>query len=188
MLKGFWTLPENGVTYTYTLSETLVEAENEVSWCTRTIKQNDATFFLRLRKLANNYQMEVVMKGSESDCQLFSTKISILDYNSEESVFKICFNPRPISTEKWGTFCLLVPQEALARICQLMYPSYLIPSKELENAEDDGLATEDDTIVTEHKGYVFFKVKVTIKESIKKLKPSVKKSKYSLPSTGMFVG
>ena len=150
-------------------------------------KQNDATFFLRLRKLANNYQMEVVMKGSENDCQLFSTKISILDYNS---VFQICFSPRPISTEKWGTFCMLVPQDALARIWQLMYSS-----KDMETAEDDSIATEDDSIgteddniVTENKGYVFFKVKVTIKQSIKKLKPSVKKSKYSLPSTGMFVG
>ena len=75
-------------------------------------------------------------------------------------------------------------------------------SKDMETAEDDSIATEDDNIateddsigteddniVTENEGNVFFKVKVTIKESIKKLKPSVNKSKYSWLSKGMFVG
>ena len=51
------------------------------------------------------------MKGSENDCRLFTTEISILDYDAEEAVFKTCFQPRAIDTEKWGTFysCLRKP-------------------------------------------------------------------------------
>ena len=120
MLKGLWTIQQKGVVYTYTISEKLAETETEVAWGSRTIKQDNSTFFLRLRKLANNYQAEVVMKGSEGDCHSFSTEISILYHESEEAVFKTCFHPRPINTEKWGTFCMLVPQDALARIWKPM--------------------------------------------------------------------
>ena len=115
MVKGFSTLSEKGVVYKK--SDRLVATQNQISfWQTTTIKQNNATFFFKMRKLANSYQMEVVMKGSESDCNLFTSDISILDYESEAAVLKTCFQPRPIDTEKWGTFIMMVPQIAMARV------------------------------------------------------------------------
>ena len=79
----------------------------KMSWPTRTIKHNNATFFFKMRKVSDNYQLEVVMKGSLTDCRLFTTEISILDYDSEEAVFKTSFQPRPIDTEQWGTKSIL---------------------------------------------------------------------------------
>ena len=66
-----------------------------------------------MRRFSNNYQLEVVMNGTENDCHLFTT---ILDSDSEETVIKMCFQPRPIDTKNWGKFCMLVSQEAMARI------------------------------------------------------------------------
>ena len=56
------------------------------------------------------------VSGTENDCRLFTTEMSILDYHSEEAVIKMCFQPRPIDTKNWGKFCMLVSQEAVARI------------------------------------------------------------------------
>ena len=59
--------------------------------------------------------MEVVMKGSEEDCQLVTTEISILDHDSDEAVFITCFPPVQL-TLLWGKFSMLVPQDSLAMV------------------------------------------------------------------------
>ena len=140
MAKGYSAIQEKRMVFNETMPGRLVESKTEVTWDTTTFKHKNETFFLRMRKLANNYQLEMVMKGSKNDCHLFTTEISILDYESETAVFKTCFHPRPIDTEKWGTFCMLVPQDALARIWK--------------RKEDD---------------INYFKVAVKIKGSIKKV-------------------
>ena len=54
------------------------------------------------------------MKGSENECRSFTAEIFVLDYESEKTVIKMCFQPRPIDTDNWGKFCM-VSQEALAK-------------------------------------------------------------------------
>ena len=101
MMRGFSTVSEKGGVYSQLLEDRFVGTAI-ISWPTRTIKHNNATFFFKMRKVSDNYQLEVVMKGSLTDCRLFTTEISILDYDSEEAVFKTSFQPRPIDTEQWG--------------------------------------------------------------------------------------
>ena len=85
-------------------------------WQTTVLELKNFNFFFKLRRFSNNYQLEVVMNGTENDCRLFNTEISILDYDSGEAVIKMCFQPRPMDTDNWGKFCMLVSQEAMEKI------------------------------------------------------------------------
>ena len=67
MEKGFWENAEKGVSFY--IAEEFLDDRGEIPWNTETIKHTSGTFFFRVRKLGDNYQMEVVMKGSEEDCQ-----------------------------------------------------------------------------------------------------------------------
>ena len=78
---------------------------------------NEHPFFFRMRRQNNIYQSEVVMLALEEDCAKYSCEISVRPFNYETGapVFTTIYQPRPISTEKWGTFLMTVPEEALAK-------------------------------------------------------------------------
>ena len=96
--------------------EANVNTTIKLLWQTTVLQLKNFNFFFKMRRLSNNYQFEVVMNGTENDCRLFNTEMCILDYDSGEAVIKMSFQPRPIDEDNWGTFCMLVSQQAMARI------------------------------------------------------------------------
>ena len=102
------------------ISKTEILKKNNVTWQT-VIKKlvNNETMFLRMRKMQNVFEMEVVMKGSEKECQKYKADITIYDTKTGEIVLHMCHSPRPISTLEWGPVRLLVSQDTLASLWKL---------------------------------------------------------------------
>ena len=55
------------------------------------------------------------MIGLDDECKKYSAEISVLDHETKAPVFKTTYQPRHISTQEWGDFCMMVPQGALAK-------------------------------------------------------------------------
>ena len=74
-------------------------------------------FFMRETKKGNggNFIFDVVMKGSQKECEGFLIEASVMDANSDEDkvAFKSTLPPRPLEKEYEEGFCLSVTQEAL---------------------------------------------------------------------------
>ena len=65
-----------------------------------------------------NFTVDVVMKGSQEECQGFMIEASLIDVKSgkDELALKATFPPRPLKKENMEGFCLSVPQEVLTGI------------------------------------------------------------------------
>ena len=74
------------------------------------------TFFVRVEKNTSQFTVEVVMKGTEEDCEKVNAEIAIKDANSGKSTFSCSHHPRPMGKENTKEFCLSVTQAALAKI------------------------------------------------------------------------
>jgi hypothetical protein len=91
---------------------------------TRCSNVDSRLFFVQVSKLLGDlYRMEVVMVGSQEDCNKYNAEISVLDTNLHPT-FKFSHHPRPISLQKWGDLALTIGEQALLKIC--------------EHCEDDG--------------------------------------------------
>ena len=56
-------------------------------------------FFVRCAKKDGNYVVDVVMKGSQEDCEDFMVEASLLNVESGKSVMKASFQPRPLTNQ-----------------------------------------------------------------------------------------
>ena len=103
----------------FCIHESLVGKEHESTWATTIIIVGDINnrniFFLRMRRIMKQCEFELVMKGTQEDCDKFSAAISVLD-SSNRAVFTSYYNPRPLDTVKWGEFSLVVNEKALSKI------------------------------------------------------------------------
>ena len=90
--------------------------KTEIVVCsTFSMNYNLMLFFLKIRKFFNTYALEVVMLGSQEECEKYSVEISILD-SKANPVISSRFPPRPLGLEQMGCDCLTVTEKALARV------------------------------------------------------------------------
>ena len=90
--------------------------EESFGWDTIVIQHMLGTFFVRAEKDNSLFTIEVVMKGTEEDCQEVNAEITIKDPNSGgKSIFSCSHHPRPMGKENTKEFCLSVTQTALAK-------------------------------------------------------------------------
>ena len=110
---GAWLDSEQGVDRF--MEENDLKNEGKLMWATRMISWDKQVFFFRMGKLENTFYLEVVMRASAEECEMYTAEIAILHVKTKQPVFKISYNPRPITRQEWGDFCMTVPQEALAK-------------------------------------------------------------------------
>ena len=110
---GAWQDSEQGVDRF--MEETDLKNKGKLMWATKMISWDSKVFFFRMGKIENTFKLEVVMRASVKECELYTTEIAILHVETKLPVFKISYNPRPINKQEWGEFCMTVPQEALAK-------------------------------------------------------------------------
>ena len=89
--------------------------EDGLYWPSYQTEYDSRLFFFKMSKLGNIYSLELIMHGSQTDCDQYKADISVLDSKSEV-VFRSSYHPRPINTEKSGDFRLLLPETALAKL------------------------------------------------------------------------
>ena len=96
-------------------SEDCLEAS--FGWDTIVIQNMLGTFFVRVEKDNSLFTVEVVMKGTEEECQKVNAEIAIQDPNSGggKSTFNCSHHPRPMGKENTKEFCLSVTQAALSK-------------------------------------------------------------------------
>ena len=68
-----------------------------------------------MKKSDNLFSLEIVMVGSQEECEDYTAEISFMDPKSKP-VLSFSFPPRPISMEDWGDTCLTVTEKSLASI------------------------------------------------------------------------
>ena len=100
------------------LKETTKEQE-DVSWKTVIVQYEDQTFFGRLTRKSSFFNLDVVMKANKEDCEKYLIEASMVDAKTDKIIFKAIFPPRPLVKENNPGYCLLVPQEAMARVWKL---------------------------------------------------------------------
>ena len=101
--------------YHFTLPEDCVE--KGFLWDTVVIhKHMLGTFFVRVEKDNSQFTVEIVMKGTEEDCEKVNAEIAIKDPSSGKAIFNCNHHPRPMGKENTKEFCLSVTQAALSKI------------------------------------------------------------------------
>jgi len=73
----------------------------------------------RLKREANAFTLDVVMKASEGECENYLVEASMVDLKTGKFMFKSTFPPRPLVKENNPGFCLVVPQNSVAKVWKL---------------------------------------------------------------------
>lgn len=97
------------------MMDSLVRPERVSSWSTKVIQLEGSFFFVRSEKREGNYIVDVVMKGSQEDCENFMVEASLMNAESEKSVFKSLFQPRPLSNQNEAIYSLSVPEKGVSK-------------------------------------------------------------------------
>ena len=86
-------------------------------WSTKVMQLNLGPFFFfaRFVKKEGNYIVDVVMKGSQEDCENFAVEASMVDGESGKGVFKAFFKPRPMTDKNEAIYCLFVPEKGVSK-------------------------------------------------------------------------
>ena len=93
--------------------------ETEITWNSQIIEAYSKVLFFRMKKVNNVFNFEVVMVGSEEECEKTTARITVLDTSiNSKSVAEFSYNPRPLGLEKWGDFCFSVPEKVLSKVWQ----------------------------------------------------------------------
>ena len=114
-------MDEDGIFIRNTISkDTVVRQNMNSSWSTKVIQFEGRFFFVRSEKKDENYTVDVVMKGSQEDCENFIVKASLLNVEtlyseSGKSVIKSLFHPRPLTDQNEAIFCLSVPERGVSK-------------------------------------------------------------------------
>jgi len=115
-------MDEDGIFIRNTISkDTVVRQNMNSSWSTKVIQFEGRFFFVRSEKKDENYTVDVVMKGSQEDCENFIVKASLLNVEtlyseSGKSVIKSLFHPRPLTDQNEATYCLSVPEKGVSKV------------------------------------------------------------------------
>ena len=98
------------------ISAPLGQSSANTTWPTEILQlRGESFFFVRPARRAGIFTVDVVMKGSEEECQDFLVEASILNVESRESVFKSTFQPRPLTDQNEAIFCLSVPEKGVSK-------------------------------------------------------------------------
>ena len=90
--------------------------EASLGWDTIVIGNPLGFFFVRTEKVNSLFTVEVVMEGTEEECEKVNVEIAIKDPNSKgKPSFSCRHHPRPMGKENNKEFCLSVTQAALAK-------------------------------------------------------------------------
>ena len=89
-------------------------------WSTKVVQLNFGPsekffFFVRFAKKDGFYVLDVVMKGSQEDCENFAVEASMVDGESGKGVFKAFFKPRPMTDNNEAIYCLFVPEKGVSK-------------------------------------------------------------------------
>jgi len=103
----------------FTVEDEVGRLDDDGSWKTRIIRgtlnteddeKNWKLFFFRMEKKGDFYHIEVVMLGSEEECNKLTVVVSILDKEGVKEVVGFFCNPRPINEDSSASatpHCLL---------------------------------------------------------------------------------
>jgi len=97
------------------MMDTVVRPVRVSSWSTKVLQFEGSFFFVRSEKRDGNYVVDVVMKGSQEDCEDFKVKASLLNVESRKSLFEASFQPRPLTDQNEPTYCLSVPEKGVSK-------------------------------------------------------------------------
>ena len=109
-----------GVSCKRSMAKTKFEDQESVCWRTQVVKYEDEIFFGRLKREDNAFTLDVVMKANEEDCENYLVEASMMDVRTGKLMFKSTFPPRPLDKENNPSFCLVVPQKAMAKVWKLI--------------------------------------------------------------------
>ena len=86
-------------------------------WSTKVMQLNLGPFFFfaRFVKKEGNYIVDVVMKGSQEECEGFMVEASMVNVESDKAVFKASFQPRPMTDKNEAIYCLSVPEKGMSK-------------------------------------------------------------------------
>jgi len=85
-------------------------------WTTKILESEEGWFFfVKSTRKGGRYEVDVLMKGSQEDCEKFMVEASILNAETEKPEFKSSFKPRPLTDQNEAIYCLSVPEEGLSR-------------------------------------------------------------------------
>jgi len=85
------------------------------SWQTKVLKSEEGWFFfVKSTRKAGVYKVDVVMNGSQDDCEDFMVEASILNAEKGKPVFKCSFQPRPLTDQNEAIYCLSAPEKGLS--------------------------------------------------------------------------
>jgi len=93
-----------------------LEKEESLKWRTQLVKYEDQIFFARLKREANAFTLDVVMKASEGECENYLVEASMMDVRTGKLIYKAIFPPRPIVKENKPGYCLVVQQKAMDKV------------------------------------------------------------------------
>jgi hypothetical protein len=96
------------------------------SWSTKILQFEGSFFFVRSEKKDGNYTVDVVMKGSQEDCEHFMVEASLLNVESGKSAFKASFQPRPLTNQNEFIYSLSVPESGKTVFKSLFQPSSFV--------------------------------------------------------------
>ena len=101
------------------------ERENGSIWVTRehmpglfrtsTIVAHRKRFFLKINHTGDLYFAEIVMMGTEVDCEDFIANITVLDKNMKDFA-SMSSHPRPLDKQAWGTMGLTLSKKDFLKI------------------------------------------------------------------------
>merc|ERR1719319_91957 len=106
---------------TFQIPETMVQSLAPMSWKSVMLKADTgAVFFLRTKRSNKVFTLEVVMLGTQEECENYTVVVSIKNPDTKKTVFQAHFTPRPIiNTNVTSNFCLTFEQESLYNVWRL---------------------------------------------------------------------
>jgi len=85
-------------------------------WAIKILESEEGWFFfVRSTRKEGVYIVDVLMKGSQEDCENFMVEASILNAETRKPVFKSSFQPRPLTDQNVPIFCLSAPERGLSK-------------------------------------------------------------------------
>jgi len=95
-----------------------VGSQGRLRWETKILESGEGWFFfVRSSRKKGRYEVDVLMKGSQEDCEVFMVEASILNVDTRKPVFKSSFQPRPLTDgdQDEAIYCLSVPEKGLSK-------------------------------------------------------------------------
>ena len=101
------------------------ERENGSTWAAQERRQgffrtskilaHGKKFFLKINNPENFYFLEIVMMGTEAECEGFVASITVLDKDMKDFA-SMSSHPRPLDEQAWGMMGLTLPNKDMSKI------------------------------------------------------------------------